>query len=88
MIVNMLERATGEEVNQVIKGIENCNYQAHVNREAGSVIIGAVGRDGQREALEALRSAPGVAEIVPVSHPFTLASREIKHSRTIVEVGG
>jgi 3-deoxy-7-phosphoheptulonate synthase len=41
-----------------------------------------------REAEEQLESMPGVQEIVYVSKPFKLSSREVKPQDTVVRVGG
>jgi len=89
MIVTMSEHATKEDVDRVIERIKECNYQPHVNRDAERTIIGAVGGNGRGlKGLEGLRRAPGVEEIVPLAHPFPLASRQLKESRTVVSVGG
>src|SRR6185503_10679119 len=40
-----------------------------------------------RAAAEAVESLPGVAEVVPVSRPFKLASREVIPDDTVVRVG-
>jgi 3-deoxy-7-phosphoheptulonate synthase len=49
---------------------------------------GANGAGGRRHEVEALKAAPGVEDVVPISHPFKLVSREIKHDRTVVDVSG
>src|SRR6266545_3550702 len=40
-----------------------------------------------RASAEAVESLPGVAEVVPVSRPFKLASREVIPTDTVVRVG-
>jgi len=49
----------------------------------------AIGTFGStsREAAEAVEALPGVAEVVPVSRPFKLASREVISADTTVRVG-
>ncbi len=89
MIVTMSETATAEEIDRVVERIQQHDYQPHINRDAERTVIGIVGRDKREEgALESLRSAPGVKEIMPVKHPFMLVSRQIKQTRTVVDVGG
>ena len=39
-------------------------------------------------ALEALKAAPGVEDVVPIAHPFKLVSKQTKSGRTQVDVGG
>src|ERR1700722_10292351 len=87
MIVNMSPNATGEQIEHVIKRIQECGYQPHVIRGAQRTVIGAVG-SGRRGELEALQAAPGVEALVPISQPFKLVSRELRKDRTTVNVGG
>ena len=88
MIISMSEQATEQEIDHVIQRIEECGYQAHVVRGTERTIIGAVGSGERRSELQALRAAPGVADIVPIAHPFKLVGRQIKQGQTIVNVRG
>src|SRR6266852_3475213 len=88
MIVSMSQHATEEEINHVIERIEGCGYRAHVIRGTERTVIGAVGSNGRRAELEALRAAPGVEDVVPITHPFKLVSRQVKCDDTIVNAGG
>src|SRR6185503_4338965 len=53
---------------------------------AERMAIGTFGSTS-RAAAEAVESLPGVAEVVPVSRPFKLASREVIPQDTVVQVG-
>jgi 3-deoxy-7-phosphoheptulonate synthase len=89
MIINMSSQATEEEIQHVIDRIRECGYQPHVIRGAERTVIGAVGKSNEhRTELEALSAAPGVEEIVPISHPFKLVSRQLRPTGTVVNVGG
>ncbi len=88
MIVNMSPDATEEQIEHVIARVKECGYQAHVIRGAQRTVIGAVGSSGRRGELEALQAAPGVEALVPISQPFKLVGRELRSSRTTVNVGG
>ncbi len=89
MIVNMSASATEEEINHVVERIKECGYLPHLIRGAERTVIGAVGKNrGRRSELEALRVAPGVEDIIPISQPFTLVSRELQPQRTVVRVKG
>jgi len=88
MIVNMKRSATSEEIDHVIERIKECGFQAHVVRGEERTIIGAIGSSGRRSEIEALRAAPGVAEVIQISHPFKLVSRQLREACTIVDVGG
>ena len=87
MIVNMKRAATEEEINHVIERIKECGFQAHVVRGEERTIIGAVGSSGRRSEIEALSAAPGVAEVIQISHPFKLVSRQLRKEHTVVDVG-
>ena len=88
MIFNMSNTATEEEINHVIERIKECGYQAHVIQGAERTVIGAIGSNGRRSEIEALRAAPGVEEVIEIAHPFKLVSRQLRQQRTVVDVHG
>ena len=88
MIVNMQNNATSDEINHIIDRIRECGFQAHVVTGAERTIIGAIGSSDRRSEIEALRAAPGVAEVIQISHPFKLVSRQLRQKGTIVDVRG
>ncbi len=88
MIVNMAQGATEEQINHVVERIKECGCQAHMSRGEERTVIGVVGRSEQHQAeLEALVAAPGVEEIIRISHPFKLASRNFRPDGSIIELG-
>src|SRR6476646_7841243 len=88
MIVNMAGTATPEQINHVIDRIRECGFQAHVINGEERTVIGAVGNSNRRSEIEALRAAPGVADVIQISHPFKLVSRQLKKECTVVDVAG
>lgn len=89
MIIAMSIDATEEEIQHVVERVEECGFRAHISRGAERVVIGAIGgSNGRRHELEALRAAPGVEDVMPITHPFKLVSRQFKREQTIVNVGG
>jgi 3-deoxy-7-phosphoheptulonate synthase len=88
MIVNMSSSATAEQISHVVERIHECGYQAHLIQGAERTVIGAVGSDGRRAELEALRAAPGVQDVIQIAHPFKLVSRQLQQRRTVVDVSG
>jgi 3-deoxy-7-phosphoheptulonate synthase len=88
MIVNMLANATEEQINHVVDRIKECGFQAHLIRGEERTVIGIVGNsDKHRSELEALQSAPGVEELVRISHPFKLASRSCRPEGSVFDLG-
>jgi 3-deoxy-7-phosphoheptulonate synthase len=88
MLVNMAIKATPEEINHVIERIRECGYQAHVIAGAERTVIGAVGNSGRAAEIEALRAAPGVQDVIQITHPFKLVSRQLRQHYTVVDVAG
>jgi 3-deoxy-7-phosphoheptulonate synthase len=80
--------ATEEQIDHVVKRIQECGFQAHLSRGEERAVIGVVGKsDKHRGELEALQAAPGVEEIIRITHPFKLASRNFRPEGSVVELG-
>ena len=88
MVINMAPGSTEAELQHVIDRVKECGFQPHVTRGSERAIVAAVGSGGSRAALEALKAAPGVEDVVPIAHPFKLVSRQTRPERTRVIVGG
>src|SRR3954465_2996724 len=88
MVINMAAGSSEAELQHVIERVIECGFQPHVTRGAERAIVAAVGSGGSRMALEALKAAPGVEDVVPIAHPFKLVSKQTKSGRTRVDVGG
>jgi 3-deoxy-7-phosphoheptulonate synthase len=88
MIVNMFAHATKAQIDHVVDRIKECGFQAHLIHGEERTVIGIVGNSNKhRPELEALRAAPGVEELVPISHPFKLASRSCRPEGSVLELG-
>jgi 3-deoxy-7-phosphoheptulonate synthase len=88
MIFNMLGGATDKDINHIVERIKECGYEAHLIRGKERTVIGVVGNsDRRREELLALSSAPGVEEIVRISHPYKLAARSVRPEGTVLDLG-
>src|SRR6202795_10591 len=88
MIVNMATNATEEQINHVVERIKECGCQAHLSRGEERAVIGVVGKIEQHQSeLETLVASPGVEEIIRITHPFKLASRNFRPDGSIIELG-
>ena len=87
MVINMAANASEAELQHVIERVKECGFQPHLTRGAERAIVAAVGSGGSRSALEALKAAPGVEDVVPIAHPFKLVSRQTRGGRSCVYVG-
>jgi 3-deoxy-7-phosphoheptulonate synthase len=88
MIFNMSGEATEKDINHIVDRIKECGYEAHLIRGKERTVIGVVGNSRtSREVLLALSSAPGVEEIVRISHPYKLAARSVRPEGTVIDLG-
>jgi 3-deoxy-7-phosphoheptulonate synthase len=88
MLFNMRSEATDEEINHIVTRIKECGYEAHLIRGKERTVIGVVGNSGRhRSELEALSSAPGVEDIVKISHPFKLSARSMRPEGSLIDLG-
>ena len=76
MLVVMKRDATKEEIDAVVERIKEFGITPIPLPGAERTAIGTFGTTS-RAAADAVESLPGVAEVVPISRPFKLASREI-----------
>src|SRR2546428_13580365 len=89
MVVKLSSTATQAQNDPVMDRIKECRFLPHLIQGAERTVIGVVGKNrGRRSELEALRVAPGVEDIIPISQPFTLVSRELQPQRTVVRAKG
>jgi len=82
----MAAQATAEDVARVCKKIEELGFKAHPMPGASRTAIGLTGNPGPVEP-GFFDNMPGVVELIPVTHPYKLVSREIKPENTKIQVG-
>jgi len=86
MVIVMQEGATDEQIQHVIDRIVAGGFDVHRSTGASHTVLGAVGvhRDFDHRDFELLE---GVREVVRITQPFKLASRQFKPEGTIVDLG-
>ena len=87
MLVVMDSAASAEDVRRVVETIQGLGLQAHPIPGAQRTAIGITGNRGSVEP-GAFENLPGVAQVIPVSAPYKLVSREAKRENTVVSVRG
>ena len=87
MIVVMKTGCSQDEISHVTKRIEDIGLKAHISKGIEHTVIGVLGKvfPELRDTLELL---PGVDQVIPVSKPYKLASREFHPQDTIVKLNG
>ena len=86
MLVVMKMGASGEEIEDVVRHIESHGLKANPIPGAQRTAIGITGNIGVVEP-GLFESLTGVLEVIQVSHPYKLVSREFKAENTVVSVG-
>jgi len=87
MLIVMDSRATEDDVRGVVAAVEGLGLTAHPIPGAQRTAIGVTGNRGSVESA-AFENLPGVAEVIAVTAPYKLVSREAKREDTVVSVGG
>src|SRR4051812_27261487 len=83
MLVVMQAHATEEQVRAVCEKIESLGFRAHAMPGAQRTAIGVTGNAGIVEA-PSIEEMPGVGEVIRVSKPYKLVSRDVKPDNTVV----
>ena len=78
--------ATESEIKKVEGRIKGFGYQAHFIPGRNRLAIGVTGNRGVEERLY-LESLPGVLQVIQVTKPYKLASRETHQEDSIIHVG-
>jgi 3-deoxy-7-phosphoheptulonate synthase len=86
MVIVMQEEATDEQIQRVIDRVVASGFDVHRSTGASHTVLGAVGvhRDFDHRDFELLE---GVREVIRITQPFKLASRQFKPEGTIVDLG-
>lgn len=85
MLILMAHTHTTEQVKTVTDKVRSLGYQPHVIPGEHSVAIGITGNPGALDR-DLFLNLPGVADAIPVSKPYKLASRDFKKQDTLITV--
>src|ERR1700724_37038 len=87
MLVVMQAHASEEQVRAVCQKIEKLGYRAHAMPGAQRTAIGITGNKGEVEP-GTLEEMAGVQEVIKVSKPYKLVSRDLKEENTVIRFPG
>ena len=85
MVVVMEERASEDQVQQVIAHLVEMGFDVHRSTGALRTVVGAVGGQRQFDA-RLLEVLDGVQEVVRITEPYKLASRTFKPDNTVIVI--
>src|SRR5437879_12638607 len=85
MLVVMKAHASDEQVEAVCSKVESLGYKAHSMPGAQRVAIGITGNQGTIDP-GSIEEMPGVGEVISVSKPYKLVSRDVKEDDTVLRL--
>jgi 3-deoxy-7-phosphoheptulonate synthase len=87
VIIVMSHSATKAEIDAVVDRATEIGLKTELSRGEERTLVGVIG--GNAFAFkDAFSHLGGIHEIIPITKPFKLASREFRRADTIVDVGG
>lgn len=87
MVIVMSPQATASDLDAVVALVETAGGEAFVSRGMSRTVVGLVGDVDQFGTLN-LSAMRGVAQVVRISVPYKLISRQGHPERSVVRVGG
>ena len=87
MVIVMTPEATQTDLDSVVDLVRSAGGEAFVSRGVSRTIVGLVGDVDSFGSLN-LRSRSGVSDVIRVSVPYKLVSREHHRHRSVIRVGG
>ena len=83
----MAHAATDAEIEAVVDRVHEIGLKTELSRGEERTLVGVIG--GNAFAFkDAFSHLGGIHEIIPITKPFKLASREFRAVNTVVDVGG
>src|SRR6202171_5433416 len=83
----MAHAATKAEIDAVVDRVHEIGLKTELSKGEERTLVGVIG--GNAFAYkDAFSHLGGIHEIIPITKPFKLASREFRRQDTIVDVGG
>ncbi len=87
MVVVMKAGVASDDEQRVVARIEELGLTPHLSKGEFRTIVGAIG-DKTPQTREQLQQLPGVDEVMAISQPYKLASREFHEADTILGIKG
>jgi 3-deoxy-7-phosphoheptulonate synthase len=87
VIIVMSHNATKAEIDAVVDRVHEIGLKSELSRGEERTLVGVIG--GNAFAYkDAFSHLGGIHEIIPITKPFKLASREFRRADTVVDIGG
>ncbi len=86
MLVVMNKNASEQEMAGVMQKLTQSGLAGHISQGVERTVVGVVGQT-YPELRDTLELLPGVDEVIPISKPYKLSSREFQPENTTIKVG-
>ena len=86
MIIVMQVGSTEKDIEYIQSHLEGRELSGHLSQGVERTVIGVVGQT-YPELRDELELLPGVREVIPISRPYKLSSREFEPTNTVVRIG-
>lgn len=85
MVIVMQEKATEEQIQNVISRLVDMNFDIHRSTGVNKTVLGAIGeaRNIDRRNIEVL---DGVSEVIRITNPYKLVSRTFHPEDTVIKI--
>ncbi len=87
MIIVMKQSATVKDIENVENRLLDLGFKTHPIYGDIKTVIGAIG-DKRLLNVHAISQMQGVETLVPIMKPYKLASNELQHTPTVIDIGG
>ncbi len=87
MIIVMQRNAEPDQIEAVVKRVEEMGYKVHLSRGEARTIIGIIGADEHKLHPNSFEAMDGVEKTMRVMQPFKVASRDFSQENSVIKVG-
>ncbi len=86
MIIIMKDSASTDEIEAVEGKLARIGFKTHPIQGEKKTVIGAIG-DKRQISMNEILLMSGVENVVPIMRPYKLASKELQHEKSVIDVG-
>ncbi len=87
MLIVMEAHATPEQVERVCEEVREMGFEPHPMAGPTRIAVGITGNEGPIAQPQRISMLPGVAELIRVTKPYKLVSRDFRPHDTLIQVG-
>ncbi len=87
MLIVMHRNATQKQIGAIMKAVEKLGFMASSIPGSERTAIGVLGNKGYVDDLS-IRDLPGVKDVIHVSKPYKMVSRDFHPRPTVIKIGG